>query len=132
MLNSLQQAGQSTSSRTIALTPPAPNGALPTPENSPSQGRQLIAALQAIRRQLPADAQLLLAEGESNAQIVRESCLPSSGRHWELLTPAALAPGQQPDGVADILIRHRESVDAGPLGAGTSCIYPPQGQRGIT
>ena len=41
---------------------------------SVDRGR-MVAALQAIRRQLPADAQLLLVEGEPDAQIVREYLL---------------------------------------------------------
>jgi hypothetical protein len=77
---------------------------------------KMIAALQAIRRQLPADAQLLLVEGESDVHIVREYLLAiertSLGARGARRARTRATAGK----VADILIRHRESVDAGPLG----------------
>jgi hypothetical protein len=87
---------------------------------------RMIAALQAVR-QLPADAQLLLVEGESDAHIVREYLLAIE--RTSLGTPDARRARTKATAgrVADILLRQRESVNAGPLDLHTP--RPPTAQQ---
>lgn len=80
---------------------------------------KMIAALQAIRRQLPADAQLTFVEGESDAHIVREYLLAIERTSLGAPDARRARTSATAGRVADILIRHRESVDAGPPGLHT-------------
>jgi hypothetical protein len=76
---------------------------------------RMIAALQAIRRQLPPDAQLLLVEGESDARIVCDYLLAIERTSLGAPDVRRARTRATAGRVADILLRHRESVDAGPL-----------------
>jgi uncharacterized protein YidB (DUF937 family) len=74
-----------------------------------SSGRgKVIAALQAIRRQYPDGAQVLLVEGDSDARLVREWL--AAIERTSLGTPGArrVRVGATAGRVADILARHRE------------------------